>query len=156
MFVGQASTCTNVRIKGHLRYGGGQIKKRHRTYACVAITNEFNVSQTCCIGLKPIVLPTKNVIKDGKLKSNTILGSSICYNLKCPTCQNGTNTKNRDVEAAVCIALSGIITMLTGKPLPPFTKTSEFHTGNNQYRNQAVKDSRQVPVPREVPLGKFF
>jgi hypothetical protein len=30
MRIVQASTFTNAQIKGHLKYGGGQIKKRHR------------------------------------------------------------------------------------------------------------------------------
>jgi hypothetical protein len=54
----------------------------------------------------------------GEMKTKFIQGSSICYNSNCSSYKLASNTKNRDVDAAVNIALAGITTLLTGNNLP--------------------------------------
>ena len=100
MCIGIAGTGVGTRIGGHLKYGGGQIRARHRRYATVCMTNEFMTSQTCSSCFGPVVRPQKRVLKEGKWKSKFVSGSSICYNGDCPSYKRGSNTKNRDVEAA--------------------------------------------------------
>jgi hypothetical protein len=47
MCVGTIGTGAGTRIGGHLRYGGGKLRERHRRYTIVAMTNEYKTSQTC-------------------------------------------------------------------------------------------------------------
>jgi hypothetical protein len=99
------------RIGGHLRLGGEQMRKRHRRYQTVGMVNEYRSSQTCAICFNAMVL-------SGKRKS--VNGSSVCYNHLCPTYALGNKTKNRDVEAANCIAIGAMTILLHGAALSPF------------------------------------
>ena len=144
MCIGIAGTGVGTRIGGHLKYGGGQIRARHRRYATVCMTNEFMTSQTCSSCFGPVVRPQKRVLKEGKWKSKSVSGSSICYNDDCPSYKRGSNTKNRDVEAAVNIAIAGISRITTGSTLPPFISTSHYHTGTTTHREPPVTVASQV------------
>ncbi|KAM3578673.1 hypothetical protein VKS41_008873 [Umbelopsis sp. WA50703] len=53
--IGQAGTGVGSRIDGHLRYGVSQLRRRHRRYAMVAMTNEHNSSQACSVCMSPVV-----------------------------------------------------------------------------------------------------
>jgi hypothetical protein len=63
------------------------------------------------------------------------------YNHLCPTYVLGNNTKNRDVEAAKCIAIGAMTILLHGAALSPFAfrhnKPSQSHTG--------IQNLNQVP-----------
>lgn len=59
MCVGIAGTGAGTRIGGHLRYGGGKLRERHRRYTTVAMTNEYRTSQTCCYCFQPVIRPRK-------------------------------------------------------------------------------------------------
>lgn len=50
MCIGAAGTGAGSRIKGHQRHGGGQMRRKHRRHATVAMTNERLTSQTCSNG----------------------------------------------------------------------------------------------------------
>jgi hypothetical protein len=70
------------------------------------------------------------------------MGTSVCYSTFCPAYQNGHDTKNRDVEAAVTIAVAGISTMISGETLPPYRKAnsnSQYHTGIKIHRIQTYQ-----------------
>jgi hypothetical protein len=70
------------------------------------------------------------------------MDSSLRHNTSCPTYQNGHNTKNRDVEAALNIANASVSTMISGETLLPFRKansTSQYHTG--------TKNTPRPPAP---------
>src|ERR1700761_7341704 len=47
MFIGTGGTCVGSRLGGHERRGGGLIRKQHRAYAVVGLTNEYRTSQSC-------------------------------------------------------------------------------------------------------------
>jgi hypothetical protein len=134
--VGIAGTgCAPTRITGHLKYGGSQLLKRHRRYCTVAMTNGYMTSQTCS---RPQIVVTVN----GKQRRKSIMGSSVWYNTFCPTYQIGHNTKNRDIEAVLNIAIAGVSTMNSEETLPPFrnaNSTSQCHTG--------TKNTPRLPVP---------
>ena len=120
----------NARIGGHLRYSGGKLRERHRRYTTVAMTNEYRTSQTCCYCFQPVIRPRKPVFRDGKWRTKSVSGSSVCYNSACPSYQRGCNTKNRDVEAAINISLAGTSRITTGFTLPPFERSaSHLNTG---------------------------
>jgi hypothetical protein len=57
MCVGIAGTGAGTRIGGHLRYGGGKLRQRHRRYITVAMTNEYRTSRTCCYCFQPVIRP---------------------------------------------------------------------------------------------------
>ncbi|CAO3685783.1 unnamed protein product [Umbelopsis ramanniana] len=89
----------------------------------------------------------------GKRKS--VNGSSVCYNHLCPTYVLGNNTKNRDVEAAKCIAIGAMTILLHGAALSPFAfrhnKPSQSHTGiqnlNQVPRQDGGRRATLVPAP---------
>lgn len=146
MCIGAAGTGIGSRIRGHAKRGGKQLQKRHRRYVTVAITNEHNSSQTCSTCFHPIAHPEHKIKVNGKMRSKTNNGVSICYNPLCPTYKNGTNSKNRDVEAAACIAIAGMTTMIYGHPLPPFAvNTSQSKTGELYNRAPPVTGAMLVP-----------
>ena len=152
MCVGVDGTGVGSRVRGHLRYGGSQIRKRNRRYATIAMTNEHNTSQTCSVCMSPVVRPQRRVQMEGKWRTRSVNGSSVCYNSKCPSYKSGCNTKNRDVEAAVCIALAGMSTMLIAHTLPPFTRnTSQSYTGQASNRVPPVTGAAQVPATAGLP-----
>jgi hypothetical protein len=139
MCIGMAGTGAGTRIGGHLKYGGAKVRARHRRYATVCMTNEYMTSQTCSTCFHPVVRAQKRVLVDGKWKTKSVSGSSVCYNGDCPSYQRGCNTKNRDVEAAVNIAMAGISRMTTGSTLPPFERsTSHYKTGRHGNREPLV------------------
>ena len=139
MCIGMAGTGAGTRIGGHLKYGGAKVRARHRRYATVCMTNEYMTSQTCSTCFHPVVRAQKRVLVDGKWKTKSVSGSSVCYSGDCPSYQRGCNTKNRDVEAAVNIAMAGISRMTTGSTLPPFERsTSHYKTGRHGNREPLV------------------
>ncbi|KAJ2958889.1 hypothetical protein NQZ79_g5568 [Umbelopsis isabellina] len=152
MCIGQAGTGVGSRIGGHQRYGGSQLRRRHRRYAVVAMTNEHNSSQTCSVCMSPVVRPQQRIQIKGKWRTRSVNGSSVCFNTNCPSYKSGCNTKNRDVEAAVCIALAGVSTMLSGHTLPPFTRnTSQSYTGQAFNRVPPVTGAALVPATAGLP-----
>lgn len=98
------------------------MRRRHRRYAVVAITDEFKSSQTCATCFSALVRPKCLKLIKGAYRRRSTNGSSLCMNRKCQSYLAGRNTRNRDVEAAKCIALAGISRMLTGRTLPPFSR----------------------------------
>lgn len=127
--IGTAGTGVGSRITGHARRGGEQFRRRHRRYVTVSMTNEYRSSQTCSTCFQPVTHPRVLKFKKGEWKTVTDKGSSLCMNPTCPTYIAGTNTKNRDEEAAECIAIAGARSLLTGITLPPFEYASQFDTG---------------------------
>jgi hypothetical protein len=84
---------------------------------------------------QPVIRPRKPVFRDGKWRTKSVAGSSVSYNSVCPSYQHGCNTKNRDVEAAINIALAGTSRITTGFTLPPFERsTSHLNTGTHPHR----------------------
>lgn len=131
MCIGVAGTGVNSRIGGHLRYGGKQFRRRHRRYVTVGMTNEYCTSQICSSCFFPVCRPQKTIILDNKRIRKSVNGGSICYNPRCPSYLAGCNTRNRDVQAAINIALAGV-TAMSGRTLPSFTRTPvNPKTGNN-------------------------
>ena len=107
MYIGVAGTGVDSHITGHFPYGGKQLKARHRRYGTVVKTSEHNTSQRCLTCFSPIVRPLVKVMVKGEMKTKSVQGSSICYNSNCSSDILGSNTNNRDVDAAVNIALAG-------------------------------------------------
>jgi hypothetical protein len=144
MCIGTAGICSGSRIKGHLRYRGKKLRKCHRKYATIAMTDEYKSSQTCSACFSQIVHPKRpvNVTK-------SVNGSSLCLNSECPTYKFGVNTRNRDVEAAKCIALAGMTAILYSQTLPPFSRlnNSQYQT---VFRMPRVKSAQPVPVSTGV------
>lgn len=120
MMIGTQGTCVGSTIKKHLRWGGKQLRKRHRRYTVVAMTNEYRPSQTCVGCFGSVVRPSGRKMIDGKLKTVPVNGASICFNTKCPMYRKSINTQNRDTEAAVCIALAGASQLLAGPTCPRY------------------------------------
>ena len=130
------STGVNSRIKGYLRLGEGQMRQRHRRYQTVAMANENNTSKTCATCFSSVVRPKRMV--NGKKRS--VNGGSLCYNHLCPTYAIGNNTKNRDTEAAKCIAIKAMHELVYRTTLPPFdTKPSHCQAGHEQCKNQVPR-----------------
>jgi len=87
----------------------------------------------------PVARAQKRVFGDGKWETKYVSGSSVCYNGDCPSYQRGCNTKNRDVVAAMNIAMADISCMTTGSTLAPFERsTSHYKTGRHGYREPPV------------------
>jgi len=129
MLIGTAGTSVGSRIGGHARRGGGKMRRNHCRYVTVGMTNEYNTSQTCSTCFLPIVHPRIRKFVKGTWKTVTNNGTSVCLNQDCPTYQAGTNSRNRDVQAAECIAMAGASLLLTGRTLPPFdNQHSQFNT----------------------------
>ncbi|KAI8149142.1 hypothetical protein BJV82DRAFT_505735, partial [Fennellomyces sp. T-0311] len=79
---------------------------RHRRSTCICMTGEHNSSQTCVVCFKRIKRPKAKRFLRGKWRWVSVHGASVCMNPLCPSYQNGTNTQNRNVQAAFAIALS--------------------------------------------------
>jgi hypothetical protein len=151
MCIGQAGEGWGSRIGGHLKYGCHQLRSRHRRYVTIAMTNEHRSSQTCFTCFSPVVRPQERVTKNGQTKLKSVHGGSICYNSACPSYKAGTNTKNRDVGAAVNIALAGLTSMLGGT-LPPFNpSTSQCNTGKLIYPASTGNRCGAVPTSVGIP-----
>jgi hypothetical protein len=152
MCIGTAGICSGSRIKGHLRYGGKKLRKCHRKYATIAMTDEYKSSQTCSACFSQIVHPKRPVNVNGKLRTKSVNGSSLCLNSECPTYKFGVNTRNRDVEAAKCIALAGMTTILYSQTLPTFSRhnNSQYQTVFKPNRMPRVKSAQPVPVSTGV------
>jgi hypothetical protein len=129
MCIGVTGTGVGSRITCHLRYGG---------------------KQTTCFS--PVVRLQVKVMIKGEMKTMFVQGSSICYNSNCSSYKLGSNTKNRDVDAAVNIALTGMAILLTGNTLPAFSfDTSQYQLGNQNTAFPSVTDVSLVPVIAGLP-----
>ena len=146
MGIGICGTGVGSRIKGHLRLGGGQMRRRHRRYEVVSMTDEYRTSQTCATCFGQMVRPAQLKTVNGKSKRVICNCGSICMNSSCPSYQTGTNTRNRDVEAAKCIAIASTCQILKGsRPLPlAKNKISQFNTEASTFT--AVTDADAQPV----------
>jgi hypothetical protein len=118
LLMGFAGTGIGSKIERTAKLGDKQLRKRHRRYTTVRITNEYHTSQTCSHCLSPIIHPkmTKIVKRKHKMLSNQ--GTSLCLNIHYPIYKSRRNSRNRDVQAAECIALAEAHLLLTGKNLP--------------------------------------
>jgi hypothetical protein len=151
MCVDIAGIGAGTRIGGHLRYGGGKLRERHRRYSTVTMTNEYRTSQACCYCFQPVIRPRKPVFRDGKWRTKFVSGSLVCYNSACPSYQRGCNTKNRDVEAAINIALAGTSRITTGFTLPPFERsTSHLNTGAYPHHVTKATSHRCAAGPHTI------
>jgi hypothetical protein len=94
----------------------------------------------------------KQQLMNRELKNKTMNGTSLCFNPDCPSYMLGCNSRNRDVQPAINIAIAGMTTMLTGSALPLFSafKTSHFYAGVSPNRGPS-KDVLQVPDPAGIP-----
>lgn len=94
-----------LRIDAHNRRGDRRYME-HRRYQLVCMINDYKSSQIYATWLLPVTrLKHHKVIKGvKKLVSNN--GSSLCTNIKCPDIQKSMNTRNKDVQAATCIAIA--------------------------------------------------
>lgn len=147
MCIGAAGTGVGSRIKGHLKMGGKQLRRRHRRYGVVAITNEYKSSQTCATCFQQVCRPKGKI--GSKVKS--VNGSSVCFNYHCLSYRKGHNTKNRDVEASKCIALAGV-SLLLAQPMSPFSVTSsQSETALSSYREPRVTSALSVPSNMGLP-----
>lgn len=149
MCIGREGTGVGLRVSGHTRRGGSQLRRRHRRYATIAMTDEHGTSQTCSSCFSQVIRPKAyKYIKD-TWKLVSVNGNSLCLNRKCPRYKTGHNTMNRDVEAAKCIALAVISRMVSGATLPPFTsKSSQCNTADFPYYHEPRLTSAQsVPAP---------
>jgi hypothetical protein len=122
MVIGIAGTGVGSIIKRHARRGGKQLRRRHRRYTPVVMTDEYKTSQTCIACFGKLVRPNISKMIKGELKPHRCNGSSICFNPQCPSYKSGVNTQNRDTEASVCISIAGVSQMYTKNRLPPFTR----------------------------------
>ena len=132
MCIASSGTAVGARIKGHAKRGGRTIRNRHGRHVPVAMTNEFRTSQTCCVCFNPIIHPTQRKLVKDQWKKVSNKGTSICVNPECRAFKAGHAAQTRDVQAAVCIAIAGATTLLTGKPLACFDNTSEKCTGQHR------------------------
>lgn len=147
MCIGREGTGVGSPIRGHARRGGSKLRDDHRQHGVVALTNEYRTSQTCAYCLGPVTRPKATVIRNGRKVQKSTNGASNCMNISCPLYRTGRTTQNRDVQAALCIALAGASFLLTGKTLHPFFKNSAAlrqlnpnptpHTGISQAKELA-------------------
>ena len=112
MGIGICGTGVGSRIKGHLRLGGGQMRRRHRRYEVVSMTDEYRTSQTCATCFGQVVRPAQLKTVNGRSKRVTCNGGSICMNSSCPSYQTGTKTCNSGAEVAKCIAIASTCQIL--------------------------------------------
>jgi hypothetical protein len=146
MGIGICGTGVGSRIKGHLRLGGGQMRRRHRRYEVVSMTDEYRTSQTCATCFGQVVRPAQLKTVNGRSKRVTCNGGSICMNSSCPSYQTGTNTRNRDVEAAKCIAIASTCQILKGSRPLPLAKNKISQSNTEASTFTAVTDADAQPV----------
>jgi hypothetical protein len=148
MCIGVAGTGIGSRIISHLRYGGKELKERHRRYATVAMNSEHS---TC---FSHVVRPQVKIMVKGEMKTKSVQGSSISYNSNCSSYKLGSNAKNREVEATVNIALAGMTKLLTETPflryllIPVNAKLGNQKTAFHQ--SQTPCDTQVAQVGRKL------
>jgi hypothetical protein len=87
-----------------------------------------------------------------EMKTKSVQGSSICYNSNCSSDILGSNTKNRDVDAAVNIALAGNNHPVDGKhPSSILFDTSQYKTGKPKNCGPSVIDVSLIPATARLP-----
>ena len=166
--LGTSGTGIDSRLKGHARLDGEQIRKRHRCYLPVAMTNECISSQTCSTCFNPITHPR---VIHGRWKTVLNNGPSLCMNSACPSYRDGKNTRNHDVEGAECIAIAAASRLLTGSTIACFDQSSQYYTGQHflfyrdpsltgtlasklsmsyTFSTKCMLDATQVPVPMGI------
>ena len=74
----------NSPIKGHSRRGMKKIRKQHRDYGHIGITNEYNTSKTCPFCFSRVVLHRARRIVDGKKLVVRLNGAIECVHPRCP------------------------------------------------------------------------
>jgi hypothetical protein len=146
MGIGICGTGVGSRLKGHLRLGGKQMHRRHRRYEVVSMTDEYRTSQTCATCFGQVVRPVRVKTVNGSSKRGTCNGGSLCMNASCPSYQTGTNTRNRDVEAAKCIAIASTCQLLKGsRPLPlAKNENSQSYTVSSTFTAVTDADAQLV------------
>ena len=152
--IGTAGTCVGSRMKGHAKRGGASIRKRHRRYGPIAMTNEGWTSQTCSCCFAPTVHPRKRKLIKGTWRTVVSNGTTTCINPRCPRYQLGIGAQNRDKQAAECIAISASSLLLTGQRLACFEYTSDQRTGHHPIPpppSLIPLDAGQVTVPTVIP-----
>ncbi|KAG0168354.1 hypothetical protein DFQ29_010183 [Apophysomyces sp. BC1021] len=122
LLTGAAGTGFGSRLKGHLKRGGSRIKADHHQHALLGMTNEYRSSQTCVGCYGPIM--RQKASRASSKGERSVNGASLCMNIECPPYRAGQATQNRDIQAAMCIALAGASLLLTGETLHPFTRYS--------------------------------
>lgn len=145
MCVGTAGTGVGLRIGGHARRGGAQVRKRHRRYVPVAMTDEHGTSQTCSVWFSLVVRQKRYKTVKGKEKLVSVNGSSLCLNNQCPRYSPGINTMNRDAEAARCIALGGVSRMIAQRTLPPFISSTSSQSNTAEFSTYHVPRTECAP-----------
>ncbi|KAK4519714.1 Transcription factor bye1 [Mucor velutinosus] len=92
--------------------------------AAVHTNNEHKTSQTCMYCFGPTSHPTQTIkTKDGKTKTRSIHGASLCLNPACVSVLNHRAIQGRDKTSALAI-------LLFKQPLPVFNpKPSQSNTG---------------------------
>ncbi|KAF7731951.1 hypothetical protein EC973_007782 [Apophysomyces ossiformis] len=122
MAIGTQGTGVGLRLKGHLKRGGKWLRKRHRRYVPVSMTNEHRSSQLCVYCFERVERAKARRRKSRQWKTVRVNGASQCVNPCCPAYQSGHATQNRDVQAAVAIGLASASNILSANrsTLTPF------------------------------------
>lgn len=108
MYIGTGGTCVGSRWGGHERRGGGLLRKEHRGYAAIGLTNEYRTSQACVWCFEQVRLAkARRKDKDGNLKIIRIHGATECTNPACPSFGCGYTIRGRDTHSAVAIQIAG-------------------------------------------------
>jgi hypothetical protein len=72
MCIEVVGTGVDFRMTGHLRYGGKQLKARHRRYDTVAMSSEHKTSQMCSTVCHLLCVHKLKVMVKGETKTKSV------------------------------------------------------------------------------------
>lgn len=149
LLIGDAGSGVGLRLKGHLKRGGRDLRKEHRRYSLVAFVDEHKTSQLCVLCLSTLRPATAVRITNNGPRKVHVNGAKKCWNPLRPGRQCGYTVRGRDQQAAFAIALSAlsILTSDSNTVLQAFRRFLRPDKVDQAIKLATPKSSRDKAAP---------